>query len=118
MPVRADQEDAFWRGDSLQITISVNERDELGEITGPFDIAGQTIIFTLKLDFTVDDVDADVYYSYTFPTDQGVINEHIITIPKEETAGLELACYTYQIKFLNGASETTYVWGKWPCKDS
>lgn len=118
MPVRADQDEPLWRGDSLDIPFSVQEKDENGTVTGPYDLAGQTLVFTMKLDFTVDDSEADIHYSYTFPTDQGVINEHVIGVPKEQTAELLLATYTYQIKLLNQGVETTFVWGKWPVKDS
>jgi hypothetical protein len=120
MPARFDmtEEDALWRGDDIPYPIILNEKDEDGNVTGPYNLAGKTIVFTLKLDYTVDDADADLYYSFAVPADQGVINSHVILLSKDKTSLLELATYTYQVKVLDADYETTLIYGRWPCKDS
>lgn len=118
MPTRHDIETPIWRGDSKTIPVQFRSND------AAYVIAGMTLVFTLKLDFTVADEDADFYYSADIGVAdaEGLLGNHAISMNSIETGALELATYTYQIKLLYGDTEprgeTTMVWGRIKCGDS
>jgi hypothetical protein len=119
MATRLDITDPIWRGDTIEIPFTLKD-----ELAAPISLEGATVVFTLKLDPTVDDVDADVYYTKAVddPDTDGAAGLHTIRLERTDTDDLTTADHTYQIKVIYPNTpeddEITYVYGTVPVEDS
>lgn len=118
MPTRYDLEMPIWRGDTTVIPFLLMSGAD------PVPLDGATVVFTIKLDPTVDDDVADFIYSSEVPVGDpdGVAGQHMVRIERSDLAGLPLTAYTYQLKAIFPGSpeplEITYLWGRVQLKDS
>lgn len=118
MPTRYDLEMPIWRGDTTVIPFLLMSGED------PVPLGGATVVFTMKLDPTVDDDVADFIYSSEVPVGDpdGVAGQHMVRIERSDLAGLPLTAYTYQLKAIFPGSpeplEITFLWGRVQLKDS
>lgn len=118
MPAQLDIDVPLWRGDTVFIPF------ELTTAGTPINLQGVTIVFSLKLDPTVSDEQAEFLYTKAVPADDadGLAGRHVVRIERDQLLHLELAPHTYQFKVIYPGepddTEITYVWGKILVRDS
>lgn len=118
MATRLDLAEPIWRGDTLEFPFTLDDEG------APVSLEGATVVFTMKLDPTVDDIDADVYYAVVVPNPDvdGAAGQHLIRVERDDMANLVTATHTYQVKVIYPTvpepTEVTYVWGEVEVQDS
>lgn len=118
MALLHNMSEAIWRGDTVEIPFTLS--DALGAIS----LEGATVRFTLKLDPTAADADADYIYEAAVPDPDadGAAGTHTVRIERAASAAFQLASYTYQFKVIYpnppNDDEITYLYGKVSVKDS
>ena len=116
MAERRDLPVNIWRGDTLFLPLFVTLADQ------PMSIEGYTVVFSLKLDPTVNDSKAKVFYEALIPAGdaKGAEGRHDIIVSSVDTQKLLYgASYTYQVMLTDPNGHTrTYVWGKARVGDS
>ena len=97
-----------YRGDTF--TYNLNFKDSSGQ---PIDISNTVIWFTLKGNINVEDSEADLQVSYTFPADaNSAAGIGTLEIPASETSNLGIQSYYYDMQWINGTNVQTLQSGK------